>query len=252
MRSHKLNQFTGYMDQAVRHFAGAPPGLHLLDVPAGNGQVTEALRKLGHHVTPADINHRRGDYVFADMNRPLPFDDDAFDGVVCLEGIEHLLQPISLLGELIRVTRPGGSIVISTPNIMNMYSRLQFLFTGTFYQFNPAQNPQVAPGDLRDRFHIAPCSYYTLRYHAEQFGARVSQVLGDKPKRKALMPLYLSLLAAGRWWSRRLFFGRRFQDNRSRNEEIFRHINSAPLLFSRSLVLVLQKQAPTTVPKAAA
>ena len=63
MRLHKLNQFTGYMEQAVRHFAAAPPGLHLLDLPAGNGQVTDALRRLGHHVTPADINRRRDDYA---------------------------------------------------------------------------------------------------------------------------------------------------------------------------------------------
>jgi SAM-dependent methyltransferase len=230
------------MEQAVRHFAAAPPGLHLLDIPAGAGQVTQALRNLGHRVTPADINQRHDDYVFADMNQRLPFADDSFDGVLCLEGIEHLLQPMLLLSELIRVARPGGSIVISTPNIMNMYSRLQFLFTGTFYQFNPAQNPRVAPGELRDRFHIAPCSYYTLRYHAEQAGANVAEVLGDKPKRRFLTPLYLAVLAAGKWWSRRLFFARRFDENRSQNEEIYRHVNSAPLLFSRSLVLVLQKQ----------
>jgi SAM-dependent methyltransferase len=242
MRTHKLNQFTGYMEQAVRHFAAAPPGLNLLDLPAGNGQVTEALRRSGHHVTPADINRRRDDYVFADMNRRLPFGDDTFDGVVCLEGIEHLLNPVILLGELIRVTRPGGKVVISTPNIMNMYSRLQFLFTGTFYQFNPAQNPRVAPGELRDRFHIAPCSYYTLRYHAEENGAKVAAVMGDKPKRKLLMPLYLAVLAAGKWWSRRLFFGTRLESNRDDIQEIYQHINSAPLLFSRSLVLVLEKQ----------
>jgi SAM-dependent methyltransferase len=251
MRTHKLNQFTGYMEQAVGHFAAAPPGLRLLDIPAGNGQVTEALRKLGHDVTPADINRRHADYVFADMNLRLPFPDDAFDGVVCLEGIEHMLAPIQLLGELIRVTRPGGSVVISTPNIMNMYSRLQFLFTGTFYQFHPAQNPRVGPGELRDRFHIAPCSYHMLRYHAEQFGARVASVLGDKPKRKHLMPLYLAVLAAGKWWSRRLFFARHYEQHRSQNEETYRHINSPPLLFGRSMVLVLEKQLATAQQAAA-
>jgi SAM-dependent methyltransferase len=251
MRPHKLHHLTGYVKQVVAHFAAAPPGLRLLDLPAGNGQVTEALRTLGHKVTPADINRCQPDYVVADMNRRLPFEDHAFDGVVCLEGIEHVLDPFALLGELIRVTRGGGTVVISTPNIMNMYSRLQFLFTGTFYQFHPAQNPAVGRDELRDRFHISPCSYHTLRHHAEYFGARVVQLQGDKAKRRVLMPLYALVLMAGKLWSRRLFFAARYNERRERNEEIYQHINSAALLFGRSLVLVLEKK-PTVAGAVAA
>ena len=203
------------------------------------------MRERGYAVTPADINEHRPDYVRADMTRRLPFDSDSFAGVVCLEGVEHMLDPFTLLGELIRVAQPGGRVVISTPNITNMYSRLQFLFTGTLYQFHPSQLSDVAPDEVADRFHVGPQSYFDLRYRAQYFGARVLNVDGDKVKRGALLPLYLIIAWLGKWWSRQLFFSPQYDANRARNEEIYQHINSWPAHFSRSLILVLEKQRPT-------
>lgn len=43
------------------------------------------------------------------------FPDDTFDAVVCSDVIEHVRQPDLLLGELYRVLRPGGVVVVSTP-----------------------------------------------------------------------------------------------------------------------------------------
>ena len=168
--NRRSKPITGYMARALAHLSELPPGSRILDLPAGHGQLTDALRERGYAVTPADINDHRPDYVHADMTRPLPFDSDSFAGVVCLEGVEHMLDPFALLGELIRVARPGGRVVISTPNITNMYSRLQFLFTGTLYQFHPSQLSDVAPDEVADRFHVAPQSYFDLRYRASTLG----------------------------------------------------------------------------------
>jgi SAM-dependent methyltransferase len=246
MRPHKANNFTGYMQKAVEHFAALPAGQELLDIPAGNGQVTDALRRAGHRVVPADINLARPDYVYADMTGRLPFDDETFDGVVCLEGIEHVLNPFHLLGELTRVCRVGGRMLISTPNIMCMYSRLQFLLSGTFYQFHPAQLAEIGPAEVRDRFHVAPMSYHTLRYLGEYFGARVVKVDGDRLKGRAWLPIYLLILLVGKLWSRRLFFSRRYRANRERNLRIYRQSHSRPALFSRSIILVFEKTRRST------
>lgn len=51
-----------------------------------------------------------------DANLPLPFDDGFFDAVVSLELIEHLDNQIGLVDEIHRVLRPGGMLIISTPN----------------------------------------------------------------------------------------------------------------------------------------
>ena len=239
--SHVAN-FTGYMQMAVDHFAGRKDRLRVLDLPAGNGLLADALRELGHEVVCGDINRERPDYRYVDMAAPLPFADAEFDAVICLEGLEHLVDPVQLIAGLCRVTRPGGEILISTPNVMNFYSRLQFLFTGVLYQFNPAAVPEADPGAAVDRGHVFPLSYFQLRYLFGQHGARVTRALGDRYKRKLLMPLYLALLAPGWLWSRLLFLRQGDGRYAARNRELLEASLSAPLLFSRSLVLILEKR----------
>lgn len=249
--SHR-DEFTGYMRVVADHVAtlsrdGLPPAstprtFDILDLPAGGGQLTAELRRQGHRVTPADINQAQPDFVPADMTKPLPFADAAFDVAICLEGIEHMIDPVLLLRELIRVTRPGGRVILSTPNVMNFYSRLQYLFTGTLHQFCPATLRDIPPGVMADRFHIAPTDYHRLRYLADYFGADVESVLGDKWKRAALLPIYALIWALGYPWARALFFSSAAEPWRERNQRIFRHINSPAALFSRSIVFVLRKR----------
>ncbi len=246
MRQHKQEVIPGYMDRAVEFFARQPAGQRILDIPAGNGKLTRMLREQGHSVTPADINLQAEDFVLADMTRKLPFPDESFDGVICLEGIEHVLNPFLLIGELLRVTRIGGHVLVSTPNIMNMYSRLQFLFTGTFYQFHPAQLHDYGPEEQVDRFHISPMSYHRLRYLGDYFGARVAEVSADKAKRAWLAPLFTILQLMGKPWARNLFFHRKYAEYHQRNLEMYQHINSSAVLTGRSLVLVYEKVRAST------
>lgn len=239
--SHVAN-FTGYMALVADHFSRRPKGLKIFDLPAGNGLLADALRGMGHAVTCGDINRARPDYRYVDMAAPLPFPDGEFDAVICLEGLEHLVNPVQLIGELARVTCAGGEIVVSTPNVTSFYSRLHQLFTGVPYQFNPARTPGVEPHAAADRGHVFPLSFYQLRYLFEQHGARVQRVLGDRYKKKVLMPLYLCLLPFA-WAASWLLLVRGGDARyRERNRELLAQAFSAPLLFSRSLVLVLEKR----------
>jgi SAM-dependent methyltransferase len=234
-------EFTGYMQVVADYFSTRPAPLRILDLPAGNGLLADALRATGHEVVCADINRERADYEYVDMAGPLPFADGAFDAVICLEGLEHLVNPVALIAELARVTRAGGEIVISTPNVMNFYSRLQFLLTGVPYQFNPAAVPEVRTGVIADRGHVFPLSFFQLRYLWDQYGAGVKAVLGDRYKKKALMPLYCCLLPLAWIASWRLYVRGGDASQPVRNREMLKQAFRAPLLFSRSLVLVLQK-----------
>ncbi|HTT36066.1 MAG TPA: class I SAM-dependent methyltransferase [Burkholderiales bacterium] len=239
--SHATN-VTDYMRIVARRVLAGPAKRRILDIPAGSGKLAELLRAAGHDVVCADINREHPHYVYADMERALPFSDGEFDVAICLEGVEHLIDPVPLVRELTRVTRVGGEIIVSIPNVANFYSRLQFLLTGTFYQFNPAEVPAVAPGEMRDRGHITPLTYFQLRYLFGQFGARVKEVCGDRWKKKALTPLWLLLAPAAWLWSRALFLRAAAPEQARRNREMLSDSWRFAALFSRSLVLVFERQ----------
>jgi len=142
----------------------------------------------------ADINSERPEYVFVNMELPLPFKDASFDVVICLEGVEHVVEPYGLIREICRVLKSDGFVVLSLPNVQSLFSRLKFLFTGTFYQFEPEGrlHPQ---GRLLDRGHISPVSLVQLDYIFGEFGLVPQTVTGDRIKKKWLFPLYLVLWA---------------------------------------------------------
>lgn len=238
--SHVPN-FTGYMQQVFDHVRQGPARQRILDIPAGNGILSAKLAELGHDTVCADINRERSDYVYADLNAVLPFSDGEFDTVLCLEGLEHVLDPQQLIRELCRITKPGGRVILSTPNIQNAWSRLQFLCTGYYYQYGPWMCRQLAPGELRDRGHIAPMSYLQLRYHFALNGARIEAVDGDKWKRKAAIPFLWLFLLWGKFWSRRL---QRIEPDANPEEcrEVFAHMESPALQYSRSLIVIARKK----------
>ena len=67
--------------------------------------------------------------VFANLNleASLPFADGTFDLVICKDILEHLLDPLSVLKEAIRVLRDDGTIIISVPNHFYWPMRLRLL-----------------------------------------------------------------------------------------------------------------------------
>jgi methionine biosynthesis protein MetW len=64
----------------------------------------------------------------------LPFDEQAFDVVVCLEVLEHLFEPHGAAAEMLRVLRPGGSLLVTVPNIAHWRQRLELGLVG---RWNP-------------------------------------------------------------------------------------------------------------------
>jgi ubiquinone/menaquinone biosynthesis C-methylase UbiE len=69
----------------------------------------DALRRARRAATEG-VRHERADLA------ALPFEDGAFDLVVCFEAIEHVDDQDRVLDELVRVLAPGGVLAISSPN----------------------------------------------------------------------------------------------------------------------------------------
>ena len=65
--------------------------------------------------------------VVADLNRGLPFATASLDGASMIEVIEHIVAAEALVAELARVIRPGGWLVVTTPNVVHVAYRWRAL-----------------------------------------------------------------------------------------------------------------------------
>jgi SAM-dependent methyltransferase len=107
----------GYFRDVTRHFE---PSARLLDVGCGTGWLAEHFTDYtGVDGSPDAVGTAvaRGRNVqLADVDRPLPFDDASFDGVVLKDLLEHVADPVAVVGEVRRVLRPGGVVFASSPD----------------------------------------------------------------------------------------------------------------------------------------
>ncbi|MFF4402963.1 methyltransferase domain-containing protein [Streptomyces sp. NPDC001404] len=111
--------------QRLRHLLRARPGQSFLDAGAGTGQAACRLAdETGARVTACDLSavmcnemSRSGlsRVAVADVQQ-LPFRDAAFDGAWADRILQHVGDPDRALSELVRVVRPGGRIVVCTPD----------------------------------------------------------------------------------------------------------------------------------------
>src|SRR5262249_21774429 len=85
----------------------------------------------------------------ADVEEPLPLDDESFDAVVAGELFEHLRFPDAVVAEIRRVLRPGGLVVGSVPNAFRVQSRLRFL-GGRPPEDDPTHLRMLSPRAVRD------------------------------------------------------------------------------------------------------
>jgi SAM-dependent methyltransferase len=85
-----------------------------------------------------------------DANHRLHFPDDSFDLIWCSEVIEHLDDPAFFRDEALRVLKPGGKLVLTTPNSAFWLYPLMRLFGQTPKSLqNPAHKQFFNLGDIR-------------------------------------------------------------------------------------------------------
>jgi 2-polyprenyl-3-methyl-5-hydroxy-6-metoxy-1,4-benzoquinol methylase len=121
----------------------------LLDFGCGTAQLTIRLHQRGQYrsITGADLFPRSPTvpadirWIQGDLNDPLPAPDGGFDVVVAAEVIEHLENPRAVCREIFRLLRPGGLVVLSTPNNESLRSLVALIARGHFVAFGPTAYP---------------------------------------------------------------------------------------------------------------
>ncbi len=97
------------------------PGQRILDLAAGTGTSSQPFADAGAYVVPCDFSlgmlqvgkraRPQFPFVAGDATR-LPFADDSFDAVTISFGLRNIVDPDAGLREMLRVTKPGGQLVV--------------------------------------------------------------------------------------------------------------------------------------------
>jgi SAM-dependent methyltransferase len=217
-----------------------PAGAKMLDAPCGAGALSLALNQLGYECWGTDVSPEAepslaGRFRRADLNQPLPWPDASFSLFLSVEGIEHLENVFSFLREAHRVLVPGGKLLLTTPNIASLRSRVRFLGSG-FFGRDPRPLNETRPNPLH---HINLRTFPELRYALHTSGFRLLEV-GDA-RRKPVSYLYAPYVP---WmWLYTLIAFRKEKDagQRRRNREIRKTLFSPSLLFSENLMLLAEQ-----------
>lgn len=196
-------------DKVIEMMDQEPRG-KVLDIPTGTGILAGRMRNMGFEVFCCDINpsfFSIPDLMIevGDLNQSLPYPDDSFDYLVCLDGIEHTENPSNAIREFQRVLKKGGKIFLSTPNFLNIERRIRFLFTGTFSKI-PSHEviKNIWKGDL-SMAHLSPLGYPLLKFIMEWYGFRILRLEKDQPKRKMvwLLPFVWLIRLYGKFASQK-------------------------------------------------
>src|SRR3954462_4149650 len=117
------------------------PADHALDLGVGDGRLATTIRAaqlVGSDVSKVALDRARtrlpdAELVLLEPDESLPFADNEFDLVTCIETLEHVRDVQLALSEIRRVLRPGGRLALTTP----ASARWRVLFRGVEHPFSP-------------------------------------------------------------------------------------------------------------------
>lgn len=110
-----------------------------------------------------------------DIEKELPdIPAASLDLLLCLDVLEHLVDPWETVRRLDHLVKPGGTIIVSVPNLRNYHVVLDLLLKGSF---------EYADAGILDRTHLRFFTRKSAIALAETSGARVTCVIGTETNR---------------------------------------------------------------------
>jgi SAM-dependent methyltransferase len=120
----------------------------LVDVGCGAGDLFRTLGSRVRSYVGVDLvrydhfpSEGAAGFVSTDLNDHIPLDDACADAVVSVETIEHLENPRAFMRELVRLARPGGLVLVTTPNQLSFLSKLTLVVKNRFNAFTDVDYP---------------------------------------------------------------------------------------------------------------
>ncbi|MBN1419358.1 MAG: class I SAM-dependent methyltransferase [Planctomycetes bacterium] len=126
-----------------------------------------------------------------DIAHPSRLAGESFDALILSEVLEHIPDHAAAVRGAARILAPGGALILTTPNIHRLSSRLRFFLSG-FHKVKRKFIRYACPLDESFRYHNWPVHLPYLDYVIERSGLRIEDLRGGRIKAfSALLTLLL-------------------------------------------------------------
>lgn len=232
-----------YLLESVLHFFEPLPRGKILDLGCGDGDYARGLKALGFSVIAGDIDAQRFKYKneiefkHCDITKEMPFPEDHFDYLLLMEVVEHLRNPYLVMPEINRIIKDKGALILSTPNILNLKSRMRYLFEGAYEYFRePPLDQAKNPKEVIFNLHLFPYRYQELEYLLATSGFMIADIFSSVYEGYALGFL-LPVIKFQAWTKQIRAIKKGCLDYRRINKILL----SRELLFGRHLIIQAKK-----------
>lgn len=184
--SEKSRDYFAHARMDIASLLPTPPrrDQRILEIGCSGGHTLEWLKTEGHcgwaagvepfaefSATPGTVDQ----FYKLDIEKELPpIEDATIDTILCLDVLEHLVDPWTTVRRLDKLLKPGGSWIVSVPNMRNYHVILDLAFKGRF---------DYTQDGILDRTHLRFFTRASLISMMESCGAQVTTVLGTETSR---------------------------------------------------------------------
>lgn len=265
MRFSGTKEIKEHVNRVLATLPAAFRGARAIDFPAGNGVTSECLHNLGVEVLAVDLfpelfRVKTAKVIRGDLSLAFPVHSESFDLAVCQEGIEHVGNQDHVFREFSRLLKPGGTLLLTTPNYSNLKSKLSYLLceSEAFGRIMPPNEfetiwlspgtegvgPNEAPTPPRVYFgHCFLTGFFRLRLFAQLAGFELKKIHDSRVNSTSLLlfPLLYPLICFSAWKTARRF--RRKTKQAALASELFHWMTSPKLLLENHLILEFQRKS---------
>lgn len=200
--SNEASLINGYYTRpAILDLAGDVAGRRILDAGCGSGPLSAALRDRGATVTGFDSSTKMlelarqrlgpgAELHLADLGRPLPFTDGAFDDVIACLVLHYLQDWTAPLAELRRVLTRGGRLIVAVdhPYAVDLQQRETGREPDYFATYSWTEEWPYRTGTAQMSFWTRPLHAMTSAFTAAGFQIAVISEPPPAPSARELFP----------------------------------------------------------------